>query len=133
MSDERYEVRKPGRNLLNAPDYVYDTQGRRSVPLQELARRLNAGEAEIRNLRREYAPAPVAGENWWSCLVGPCEFSKLEPGSDQPMRVAVVAAFLQLHGHDPGEVFSGWGTAPTALQREVIEEADDRITSDPAS
>jgi hypothetical protein len=48
-------------------------------------------------------------KNYWTCIVGPTDKSKLENSADVPMRRAVDKAFNETVGHDYEIMWSGWG------------------------
>jgi len=78
---------------------------------------------ELELLRQELSmrlPIPMAGEKWWSCLIGPAHPDELPGGADAPMREAVGKAFKILTGTDDLALFSGWGDHPNEPQRAVI-------------
>jgi hypothetical protein len=79
----------------------------------------------IEELERTLEPVHRPGENWWSCLIGPVETSSLRGGSDPPMRKGVEDAFLALTGLDANYCFSGWGAAPTKIEREAVIGGED--------
>lgn len=49
-------------------------------------------------------------KNYWTCIVGATDKSKLKSGADAPMRRAVDKAFNETTGHDYDIMWSGWGT-----------------------
>ena len=48
-------------------------------------------------------------KEYWTCVVGPCESSKLPNGADFPMRQAIKQVVFNMTGEYPENVWSGWG------------------------
>ena len=63
----------------------------------------------------------MGDERTWECKIGFADFSRLPPGSDGPMRQAVKQAFMELTGHEPLFIFSGWGGTLTDDERECVD------------
>ena len=116
---DRYEV----RHNEDFDASVFDTREERRIGTALLAQRLNEAET----LRWMFVPVPREGEDWWKCIIGPCRPSILQSGADLLMREAVRGAYLALTGRYPEDLSSSWGAAPSALQREVADEANARL------
>ena len=52
----------------------------------------------------------IENKNYWTCIVGATDKSKLKSGADTPMRRAVERAFNKTTGHESEIMWSGWGT-----------------------
>lgn len=62
----------------------------------------------------------------WSCKIGECEEKDLLRdgkyyGADTPMREAITKAYIEVTGHEPNFIFSGWGAELTDIEREVAK------------
>ncbi len=57
----------------------------------------------------------------WTCTVGPTDRGKLTVAADSPMREAIRRAFLEITGHEPEFLFSGWGQPPSESEQEYID------------
>jgi hypothetical protein len=60
----------------------------------------------------------------WSCTIG--EVEDVPEGADAPMREAISYAYRKLTGKEPRFIFSGWGAELTEIEREVVEESENR-------
>lgn len=58
----------------------------------------------------------------WSCKIGEVEDESLPPGADLPMREAIRRAYVEITGHAPDFIFSGWGAELTDSERAVVED-----------
>ncbi len=58
---------------------------------------------------------------YWTCTVGPTDRGKLTVAADSPMREAIRRAFLEITGHEPEFLFSGWGQPPSESEQEYID------------
>lgn len=57
--------------------------------------------------------------NVWECKIGGA--AALPPGSDLPMRLAVVRAYREITGVDAEFIFSGWAGQLTESEMAVVE------------
>ena len=62
----------------------------------------------------------------WTCKIGEVE-DELPPGSDFPMRKAVVEAYCRLTGKEPDFCFSGWAGELDKEEREVAKDQQRRV------
>lgn len=58
----------------------------------------------------------------WECKIG--ETASVPNGADFPMRIAIRKAYIEVTGHEPTFIFSGWGAELTEGERAVVEEKD---------
>ncbi len=95
--------------------------------IDNLATDLGHARMEIHNLKHQYVPVRIDGENYWSCMIGPATPEELTAdGLDAPMRRAVEEAFFGITGRCDSHCSSGWGSSPDAMAREAIQEVDNR-------
>ena len=73
--------------------------------------------AEIERLR---AALPPTALTTWSCKIGEVAETLLSDGADEPMRLAVREAYIELTGDDPSFIFSGWGARLTSDERDAL-------------
>ena len=62
----------------------------------------------------------------WTCKIGEVDNTKVPPGGDLPMRIAITKAYIELTGVEPTFLFSGWGGELTELERAVVEDREPR-------
>jgi hypothetical protein len=66
-----------------------------------------------------HAPAPDLAT--WSCRIGQVPRHGLPDWSDRLMREAVARAYLEISGHEPHFIFSGWAGELTEAEQAVLE------------
>lgn len=66
------------------------------------------------------------GKRVWDCKIGYAGEDELPPGADGPMRDAIRKAFVELTGHEPQFIFSGWGGELTEAELHVAENVLNR-------
>jgi hypothetical protein len=59
----------------------------------------------------------------WQCKVG-FAISKSNSASDTNMRLAVTKAFMELTGHTPDFIFSGWGGKLDEAEKRIVLGSD---------
>ena len=61
----------------------------------------------------------------WQCKIGEIDAKKLPDGADQPMRMAVRQAYIEITGEEPKFIFSGWAAKLTPAERECVDRRED--------
>lgn len=109
---------------LTEDGMVWIDIGDRDCEFDEKGRSVGSG-SKVGEGRKWQEPEPLiikSKENidreYWECIIGPVDSSKVPPGGDFPIRAAVWNAFRELTGEEAEDCWSGWG---------VSEEVKDRI------
>ncbi|MEQ1575843.1 MAG: hypothetical protein ABMA15_15525 [Vicinamibacterales bacterium] len=62
----------------------------------------------------------MLNEAIWTCKIGELDRTRLGPGADATMRLAVREAYTALTGRAPDFIFSGWAGELTSLERATV-------------
>jgi hypothetical protein len=72
-------------------------------------------------------------KDYWTCIIGATDKTKLQDGADSPMRNAVETAYQKVTGSESDVLYSGWGTTEDRMKVinavSCMEENDPIYTS----